>query len=253
MGTDPFIAVLVLKSLGADMVGANCSLGPEHMDGIAKGFYEAGGGYLSMKPNAGLPRVDGDKVLYDETPGHFADRVSNYIRYGARLIGGCCGTTPPFISALKSRIAGMEPGPAKKIPSGYIASPVKYIHVSEINRHNTGLLDASSNDDLLEAIAGNDWPYVEETALDLASEGFDAVRINVDAAGKDAMILSRVIDRVQWYVREPLVLETEDPASLENALVIYRGVAGVVIKGEESTKAALREIANKYGSVILES
>jgi 5-methyltetrahydrofolate--homocysteine methyltransferase len=253
MGTDTFTAILVLKSLGADMVGANCSFGPEHMAGIVKSFYEAGGGYLSIKPNAGLPRVDGDKVVYDETPEHFADQVLNFVGYGVRLIGGCCGTTPLFVSALKSRIAGMEPGPIMERPSGFITSAAKNIHISKIDRDNTGLVDVSSDNDFLEAIEGNDWSYVEETALDMASEGFDAVRIKADGIGKDAMLLSRVVDRVQWYVREPLILETEDAASLENALIIYRGVAGVVIKGEESGKAALGEIAKKYGAVIMES
>ncbi|MGI6669500.1 MAG: homocysteine S-methyltransferase family protein [Acetivibrionales bacterium] len=253
MGTDPFIAVLVLKSLGADMVGANCSFGPEHMAGIVKSFYEAGGGYLSIKPNAGLPRVDGDRVVYEETPEHFADQVSNFIRYGARLIGGCCGTTPPYISALKSKIEGMEPGSVMKRPSGYITSTAKYIHISEIDQDNTGLLDASSDEGFLEAVVRNDWSYIEETALDMAAEGFDAIRINVDRAGKDATLLRHVVDRVQWYVREPLILETDNAASLENALAVYRGVAGVVINGEEPSKAALKETAKKYGSVIMAS
>lgn len=251
MGTDPFIAVCVLKSLGADMVGANCSFGPEHMTGIVKSFYEAGGGYLSVKPNAGLPKISGDTVVYEDAPGCFADQVLNYAGYGARLIGGCCGTTPSYIYALKSRIANIELGPVIERPSGYITSGTKYMHISKINRDNTGLLDASSNNAFLKALAGNDWSYVEDEALEMASGGFDAVRINVDGAGSDAMLLSRVVDRVQRYVREPFILETNNPASLMNALIIYRGAAGVVIGGDESEKEALKEIAEKYGGVIM--
>lgn len=253
MGTDPFIAVSVLKSLGADMVGANCSFGPEHMTGIVKSFYDAGGGYLSVKPNAGIPKVDGDDVVYEGTPGCFADEVLNYAGYGARLIGGCCGTTPSYISALKSRISNIEPGAVIERPSGYITSGTKCIHISKINRGNTGLLDASSNNALLKALTDNNLSHVEDAALDMASEGFAAVRININGAGGDAMLLSRVVDRVQLYVREPLILETEDAALLLNALTIYRGAAGVVIGGEESKKAALKEIVKKYGGVIMGS
>jgi 5-methyltetrahydrofolate--homocysteine methyltransferase len=104
----------------------------------------------------------------------------------------------------------------------------------------------------MEALKGRDLSFVEEAALDLASEGYDAVRVNVDAAGGDSGLLAEVVNRAQGYVKHPLILETGDPVALEKALRIYRGVAGVVIgKVPEKQKEALVAASVKYGSIVL--
>ena len=252
MGTEPFVAVTVLQSLGADLVGTNCSFGPEHMLGIVNAMYEAGGGYLSVKPNAGLPQVIGECVKYTETVEHFAELSSQFVQYGARLIGGCCGTTPEFIKALKAKVGSLEPSPVKKRPAGIITSNVRHVDTAKLDFKNIGVLNASKDPLLLEALNKNDLSYVEDAALDLASEGYDAVYVNVDDANGNDDLLSRVVDRVQWYVKDPLILETSIPDTLENALRLYRGVAGVIAgKNHIPEETALKEAAAKYGSVII--
>ncbi len=252
MGTDPYIAVLVLKSLGADLVGANCSFGPEHMEGIVRDMYEAGGGYLSVKPNAGLPQVIDGSVSYVETAEHFAQATSQFVRYGARLIGGCCGSTPEFIKALKEKTVRLEPAPVKERPSGIITSTVRHTDSRTLNWKDIGLLDTSKDTALLAALQENDLSYVEDAALDLASEDYGAVYVNADAAAGDCELLTRVIDRVQWYVKAPLILQSNDSVALGSALRVYRGVAGV-ITGNTGGKeeAALLEVAARYGSVVI--
>jgi 5-methyltetrahydrofolate--homocysteine methyltransferase len=252
MGTDPAVAVTVLRSLGADLVGTNCSFGPEQLVGIAKAMYEAGGGYLSVKPNAGLPQVVGDKVSYSETAAHFAELASEFAKYGARLIGGCCGSTPEFIRALKDGAGMLTPSPVKDWNRNALTSNVRSLDKEKLDRNNVGGLDASKDTALLEALKGRDLSFVEEAALDLASEGYDAVRVNVDAAGGDSGLLAEVVNRAQGYVKHPLILETGDPVALEKALRIYRGVAGVVIgKVPEKQKEALVAASVKYGSIVL--
>ncbi|HPP36682.1 MAG TPA: homocysteine S-methyltransferase family protein [Clostridiales bacterium] len=249
MGTDPFIAVNVLKSMGADMVGANCSFGPEHMKGIIEGMYKAGGGYLSVKPNAGLPSVSGNAVKYHETPEHFADLSAEFVKFGARLIGGCCGTTPDFIKALKNKLSETQPVTVAGRTAICITSDVKYINVKDLDKANIYRIDAAKDQTLYEALKNNDFSWAEETALDLAAEGYDAILVNTDSAGGDAGLLANVIDRLQWYVKDPFIIETNNAAALERALRIYRGTAGVVINS--SSDDELRNIAEKYGSVII--
>ncbi len=267
MGTDPFIAVAVLRSLGVDMVGTNCSFGPEHMEGIVSKMYEAGGGCLSVKPNAGLPEVYEDKVAYKETPEHFADLAAAFVGKGARLIGGCCGTTPEFIRALRDKVSGLKPVSVGERPKGIITSNVKFVHTDKLDTANICSLDASQNDEMQGALKESDLSWVEDTALDIASEGFDAVYVNVDAACRSKDLLAAVVDRLQWYIREPLIIETRDSDALDKALQIYRGVAGVIIadasvenasSAGESEKAscsadrsALVSAAEKYGSEII--
>ncbi len=253
MGTEPFVAVTVLKSLGADMVGTNCSFGPEHMVGIVKAMYEAGGGYLSVKPNAGLPQVIGDDVVYSETAGHFAELAAEFVKYGARLIGGCCGSTPDFIKALKSKVSGLSPVPVGEWNRNVITSNVRCVEVTQLDWKNTGRLDASMDAGLADALRMNDLSYIEDAALDLATEGYDAIRINIDEVNGGSELLMNVVDRVQWYVREPLILETRNPEALEKALRIYRGVAGVISGNAPSQKQAeLKALTARYGSIILE-
>ncbi|NLK86470.1 MAG: homocysteine methyltransferase [Clostridiaceae bacterium] len=250
MGTDPFVAAAVMRSLGADMIGVNCSFGPEHMAGIVKGLYEAGGGWLSVKPNAGLPEVSEDKVIYNETPEHFAQLAASFVDNGARLLGGCCGTTPEFIRALKEKVSVLEPAPVRENPKGIITSSIRYIYADKLDADNVSRLDASANSEMLEALRNSDMSWVEDTALDIAAEGFDAVYVNVDAVCTSKELLSIVVDRLQWYVRDPIIIETKEAAALEMALRIYRGVAGVIIGDEAPDKAALSAVAEKYGSVI---
>jgi len=252
MGTEPFIAVTVLKALGADMIGANCSFGPEHMLGIAKGMFEAGKGYLSIKPNAGLPQMIGNEVRYEETAEHFASVSAGFIKYGARLIGGCCGSTPDYIKALKRKVSFLQPVAVRQGPSGIITSSVRYVDCKKLDWQQVGILDASKDKGLLDALYKNDFSFIEDTALDMASEGYDAVYVNVDAANGDDGLLSSVVDRIQWYVKAPLIIETAKPVSLNKALRIYRGVAGVAAANmSEQSQSFLKEVAAKFGCVIV--
>ncbi|HEX2947176.1 MAG TPA: homocysteine S-methyltransferase family protein [Clostridia bacterium] len=256
MGTDPFIAVLVLRSIGADMAGTNCSFGPGHMAGIVEKLYEAGGGYLSAKPNAGLPQIIDGKTVYSETPEHFADLAVQFAGYGARLIGGCCGTTPEYIRALKAKLAATPNVAASRPPKeqleGIITSAVKYIEAGKLDINNIGYIDASKDAGLLEALKNSDLSYIEDTALDLASEGYDAIYVDIDEAQADTKLLSQVVDRTQWYVKEPLVIRTSDADALDLALRIYRGLAGVAIRADETNAEALKAVAARYGSVVVE-
>ncbi len=256
MGTDPYVEALVLNAIGADMAGTNCSFGPEHMTGIVKKLQEAGGGYLSAKPNAGLPQIIDGKTVYDETPEHFADLAAKFAGYGARLIGGCCGTTPEYITALKAKLADQSAVPTaqlkKELPKGILTSAVRFVEADNLDTGNIGILDASKDAVLLEALKSGDISFVEDAALDLASEGYEAVFVSIDAVQGETELLGRVVDMIQWYVKEPLIIRTGDAAALDRALRLYRGIAGVALCGDEDGKKALKTVAAKYGGVVVD-
>jgi len=253
MGTDPFTAVAVLKSLGVDMAGVNCSFGPEHMAGIVEKMHEAGAGYLSVKPNAGLPEMADGCVTYEETPEHFAKLASVFVGYGARLIGGCCGTTPEFIRALKNEIDTIKPADVNEKRSGVITSASKYIYLSDIDTRNIYRLDADEDPEIAKALQNNDISWTEDTALDLAAEGYDAIYIKVSSRSGHSKFLCDIVDRLQWYIRDPFIIETDDAEALNEALRIYRGVAGVVIGdgSADQQKSILKNVYEKYGSMDL--
>jgi methionine synthase I (cobalamin-dependent) len=104
MGTTPEQVAEELLAAGADVVGANCGQGPESYVAVCRRLHVAGGGPVWIKPNAGLPRMEDGQVVFDTSPEQFASCATELIAAGACFVGGCCGTTPEFIRALKQRI-----------------------------------------------------------------------------------------------------------------------------------------------------
>lgn len=101
MGVSPESATAVLSGFGLLAFGANCGCGPEEMVGIIRAMHAAAPrACLIAKANAGLPRLEGDRTVYDAAPHEMARHAVALRAAGARIIGGCCGTTPAHIEAL---------------------------------------------------------------------------------------------------------------------------------------------------------
>jgi len=100
MGVDPKTAVGTLLVAGADVVGCNCSLTAEQMVELVAELRAATSAPILVEPNAGQPRLEGDKTVYEETPKQFAACGPALVAQGANIVGGCCGTTPAHIAAL---------------------------------------------------------------------------------------------------------------------------------------------------------
>jgi len=94
-----------MEQAGADVIGANCGSGIEHFVPLCRRLRESCRLPLWMKPNAGLPTVEGGKLHYRQTPEEFAAHLPALVEAGASFVGGCCGTTPAFVKALKERFA----------------------------------------------------------------------------------------------------------------------------------------------------
>ena len=92
--------VALLEGLGVDVLGVNCGLGPEQMKGIVKDILEVSSTPILVNPNAGLPRSENGKTVYDVDPKDFAAVMEEIVRMGAVITGGCCGTTPDHIHAM---------------------------------------------------------------------------------------------------------------------------------------------------------
>lgn len=104
-----------LIDLGADVVGINCHLGPLHMIESLNTVSIPNKGYLSAFPNSGLPLYEEGKYVYKSNPEYFEDMAELFIEQGVRLIGGCCGTTPAHISALRKKIDTLQPVSNKEV------------------------------------------------------------------------------------------------------------------------------------------
>ena len=109
-GADPKAMVAMLEGMHADAIGANCSLGPDQLIGVMEDYLKYASVPVLLKPNAGLPRSENGKTVYDVFPEEFSQSVAKLLEKGVRITGGCCGTTPDFIKAVveKAKAAGIK-------------------------------------------------------------------------------------------------------------------------------------------------
>lgn len=107
-----------LERLGADIVGSNCRLGPFHTIQAFEGVNLPDKAFLSAYPNASLLDIEDGRVVYESETDYFARAAVELVNQGVRLIGGCCGTTPKHIAAVKKRLANMEPVETKEAKHG---------------------------------------------------------------------------------------------------------------------------------------
>jgi len=108
LGHSPADMVARLMPLGINAIGANCSVGPQKMLEVVEQLSELGVEYISAQPNAGLPRYLGGRFIYLSSPDYFAEYSKSFVKAGARIVGGCCGTTPDHIAAVAKAIRGSD-------------------------------------------------------------------------------------------------------------------------------------------------
>src|SRR5499433_2953654 len=105
MGRPPGEVARTLRALGAQALGANCSVGSSILyDVLERMAPEAGGVPLAIQPNAGLPSRIGERLIYLSSPGYMAEYAGRMVEIGARLVGGCCGTTPAHTAAMRETL-----------------------------------------------------------------------------------------------------------------------------------------------------
>jgi 5-methyltetrahydrofolate--homocysteine methyltransferase len=97
------IPQLVSESLlaGADVIGTNCTLTGIDMIDVVSEIRALGTAFIICQPNAGMPRLEQDKTVYDESPESFSGHIKTIVEKGANIVGGCCGTTPEYVSGVK--------------------------------------------------------------------------------------------------------------------------------------------------------
>ncbi|AHL70930.1 homocysteine methyltransferase [Bacillus pumilus] len=104
-----------LSSLGADVVGINCRLGPYHMIQALEGVPLLENSHLSVYPNSSLPSLEEGRLVYDTDNDYFRKSAIEFRNQGARIIGGCCGTTPQHISAMAEAVKDLVPITEKEV------------------------------------------------------------------------------------------------------------------------------------------
>ena len=213
-GTTPEIMVAFLESFGVNALGVNCSLGPKELYSVISRILNCTHTPVIIQPNRGIPKLVGGVSTYDLTVEEFTESISEYAKMGVSILGGCCGTSPEFISSI-ARFKGME---VKALDNPTLNAVASYSQLAEINADTkiTNLaLDGNVNESDSEDIAYE--------VLDMVDDGADIVILEAD--GIKPEILKTVIEKIQELSNVPLRLLSSDENTKTCFKRYYNGTA----------------------------
>jgi 5-methyltetrahydrofolate--homocysteine methyltransferase len=254
-GTDPLAALITLQSLGADAVGCNCSTGPETMNAFIATMKPYAKIPLVAKPNAGLPKVVGGVTCFDMTPDVFAAQAARMAETGAGFIGGCCGTTPDHIRALKQALAGrtaMAPV-CKSISAVSSATKSKIFKKSDPLVIVGERINPTGKKDLQQELLAGKTSLVRQMARDQELAGADLLDVNIGVPNIDEQkTIKDIIHLLAAATELPLVIDSSNIDTIETALRLYPGRALInSISGEPDKIERLLPLAAKYGAMFI--
>ena len=257
-GTDAKTAAIVLESLGASAIGANCSTGPAQMESIISDMVTHTRIPVIAKPNAGLPFLDENgNTCYNMEAEEFAEEMDILVNAGAAILGGCCGTTPEFIRQIHDRFGTEAKAAAARRPEG-----IRYL-TSERITHSFGLEDGffvvgerinpTGKKALQAQLKEGSFEKVIQFAEEQEACGAKVLDINMGMSGideKDSML--RALEEVSGVTNLPLSLDSSYVEVLEAALRHYPGRALVNSVSLETEKfEKLLPIVAKYGAMFI--
>ena len=252
-GGTPESVVAMLEGLGADAVGVNCSLGPDALAPIVERYLAAASIPVLMKPNAGLPQEKDGKTFYNVGPEEFSRDIVPLIEKGLRIIGGCCGTTPDFIRAVKNASAGMVPPAVEKKEKTIIASRGHTIELGKDPAIIGERINPTGKKRLRKALEEGDMAYVLNEAIVQEEHGAEVLDVNVGTPGVDEpALLEQAVQELQAVTDLPLQLDTSDPEAMRRALRVYNGKALInSVNGKQEVMDAIFPLVKKYGGAVV--
>ena len=252
-GASPAAMVALLEGMGADALGANCSLGPRQLKGVAAELLKNASIPVVLKPNAGLPKVENGKTVFDITADEFAEEVADLFKKGLRVAGGCCGTTPEYIEKLQEKIEGLSPLPLEKKNKTVVSS---YTHAVEFGESPILIgerINPTGKKRFKQALLDNDIDYILTEGVNQQEKGVHILDVNVGLPGIDEKeMLSTAVYELQAVTDLPLQIDTADTDAMEAALRRYNGKAMInSVNGKKESMEAVFPLVKKYGGVVV--
>src|SRR6266516_3385942 len=240
LGTDIASAMTTLEALKVDVIGLNCSTGPEHMREPVRYLSEHATLPLSVIPNAGLPLNTGvGEAVYPLEPEPMATALAEFVKdFGVRIVGGCCGTTPAHLSAVVSAIRAAQPQ----------AKPAHPSHVPRVNSQGSRKVKR--------LLLADDYEGILEVARDQVDSGAHVLDVCVALTERadEAEQMSKVVKLLSMSVETPLVIDSTEANVIEAALEHIPG-RGIVnsINMENGRKRidAVLPLVKKHGAAVI--
>ena len=254
LGTTPEVAAVTMSSLGVDVLGINCSLGPADVAPLVARMLPWADCPVMAQANAGLPREEDGRTVYDITPEEFCAAVEGMLDAGVTVIGGCCGTTPDFTRGERALLEGRIPAPRAPRDDFRVASSQELValpmgHVGVIGER----INPTGKKLMKEALRTGNHDYVMGEALKQAEAGAQILDVNAGLPEIDeAATLDQLVTELQGVTRLPLQIDSADPVAVENVVRKYPGKPLInSTNGKREIMDAVLPIAAHYGCAIV--
>lgn len=252
-GATPEAMVAMLEGMGADAVGANCSLGPKQLESVASRIIEAASVPVIMKPNAGIPKSVNGKTVFDVNAEAFSEEMVKFAKLGVNILGGCCGTDDEYIRLLVEKTKNLPFVPNKEKNLTVVSS---YTHAVGFGNKPVLIgerINPTGKKRFKQALLENDIGYILREGLSEQQSGAHVLDVNVGTPGIDeADMLKRAVFELQSIIDLPLQLDTSDIIAMEGALRLYNGKAMInSVNGKEESMRAVFPLVRKYGGVVV--
>ena len=255
-GTPPEVATTIVEAIGADIIGINCSLGPEQIEPLIKKIASVTNLPISCQPNAGMPQLINKQTVFPLSAEDMGPLMIPIADAGASYLGGCCGTTPAHIQSIANAIKNHTP---KKRPhveaKTIITSRTKLLELGHgVKPLIIGeRINPTGRKILAQELRDGSFIRVKRDALDQVEAGADILDVNMGVAGMDqSPLMEKAIFDLSMLVETPLSIDTLDPAAMEIALKNYPGRALInSVNGEEESITHVMPLAKRYGAALL--
>ena len=254
-GTAPEEAAILLDALGADVIGANCSLGPDKLIPLVSRMAAVTDKPLVIQPNAGLPKLEGEETIFPLSAEDMAGYVQAMVDSGASYIGGCCGTAPEHLRAMHSALDRAVFRERKPVtPRTALTSRTKLVYIGDGMPVIIGeRINPTGRKMLQKEIREGNFVPVKTDAIHQSKAGAQILDVNMGVPGIDqAAAMERVIKELSMLAETPLSIDSTDPKVLERALRVYPGRALInSVSGDPAQMNAIFPLAKKYGAAVL--
>ena len=252
-GASPEAMVALLEGMGADAIGLNCSLGPDQLSGIAEKLLASASVPVIFKPNAGLPRSENGKTVFDVSPDAFAKSIKRLMERGVRIAGGCCGTTPEYIRCLVNETKGIKTVEITQKNKTVVSSYAKCVEFGSAPVLIGERINPTGKKRFKQALVENDIDYILKEGISQQESGVQILDVNVGIPDiNEPEMLKKTVCALQAVTELPLQIDTSDPTAMENALRRYNGKAMInSVNGKKESMEAVFPLAKKYGGVIV--
>ena len=251
-GTVDSVAAM-LEGLRVDALGVNCGLGPKQMLPIVKRLTEVSSLPVIVNPNAGLPRSENGKTVYDIDADEFAALMGEIADLGVQVLGGCCGTTPAHIRKMIETCKGHYFVPVEPKHRTVVSSFSQAVEIGQKPVIIGERINPTGKSKFKAALRENNIEYILSEGLAQEDNGAHILDVNVGMPEIDEpAMMERVVTRLQGVTALPLQIDTSDTAAMERGMRLYNGKPMInSVSGKRESMEAVFPLVKKYGGVVV--